>query len=220
MLGARKMKTKKPDWHARHVMEWLGHRKLLATTVISLPAPPRDIVLDNTRNILYASESNGTVARYDVATRSLLPAWAVGGSLNGLDIKSDDSAIYIADGTTVGNQGFFRKVNLTTGAVSSIAYPRTAFENGAFDVVISNNGLAFGTTSGNSTTVPFHQIDTTSDTITTRAFNPVGGLIGANTIINRGGNRSLLVFQQPSINTGPISLYRASSNDFVHKNTY
>src|SRR5882724_7587067 len=220
MLGARKVKTKKPDWHARHAMEWLEQRKLLATTVISLPAAPRDIVFDNTRNILYASESNGTIARYNIATHSLLPAWTVGGSLNGLDIKPDDSAIYVADGTTVGNQGFFRKVNLSTGTVSSIAYTRAAFENGAFDVAITGNGRAFGTTSGSSTSVPLHQIDTAIDTISTRAFNPVGGLIGANSVLDRGGNRSLLVFQQPSINTGPVSLYRASSDDFVHKNTY
>src|SRR5207244_7300197 len=39
-------------------------------------------------------------------------------------------------------------------------------------------------------------------------------------IVNRSGDRSLLIFQQPSINTGPLSLYRAASDDFVHKNTY
>src|SRR5438876_7453829 len=217
MFGARKAKTRKHDWRVGHVMDWLENRKLLATTVISLPATPRDIVYDNTRNLLYASESNGTVARYSVATKSLFPAWTVGGALNGLDITADDSAIYVADGTTVGTQGFFRKVNLSTGAVSSIAYTRGTSENGAFDVAISSSGLAFGTTAATSGTVPFHQIDTTTDTISTRAFNPVGGLIGANCIVNRSGDRSLLIFQQPSINTGPLSLYRAELYDFVQK---
>ena len=89
--------------------------------------------------------------------------YAVVGAPNGLDITPNDSAIYIADGTTIGTQGFFKKVNLATGAVSSIAYTRAAFENGAFDVAISSNGLAFGTTSGNSTSVPFHQIDTDTE---------------------------------------------------------
>src|SRR5438132_8781034 len=220
MLRGRKVHAKNRAQLAGAVIEWLERRRLLATTVITLPAAPRDVVFDKTHNILYATASNGTLARYDVASKTLLSAWTVGGAPNGLDITSNDSAIYIADGTTVGTQGFFKKVNLATGAVSSIAYTRAAFENGTFDVAISSNCLAFGTTSGNSTSVPFHQIDTTTDTITTRAFNPVGGLIGANTIINRGADRSLLVFQQPSISTGPISLYRASPNDFVHKNTY
>ena len=100
-LGARKAKTRKHDWRVGHVMDWLENRKLLATTVISLPATPRDIVYDNTRNLLYASESNGTVARYSVATKSLFPAWTVGGALNGLDITADQYP-YVAGATSLG----------------------------------------------------------------------------------------------------------------------
>src|SRR5688500_14939223 len=205
---------------AAAVIEPLEGRRLLATTIVPLPSAPRDIVFDSSRNILYATTSAGTVARYNVATKTLLPAWTLGGSLNGLDITPDHSAIYVADGTVVGTQGFFKKVVLGTGAVSSIPYTRATSENGAFDVAISNNGLAFATTSATSAALPFRQIDLATDTISTRAFNPVGGLIGGNTIINRSGDRGLLVFQQPSINTGPVSLYRASSDDFVHKNTF
>src|SRR2546423_1653745 len=85
------------------VIERLEPRRLLATTTVSLPAAPRDIAFDNSRNLLYITESNGTIARYDLGTKALLSPWTVGGSLNGLDITPNNSAIYVADGTTIGS---------------------------------------------------------------------------------------------------------------------
>ena len=102
----------------------------LPFTVLSIPvASARDMVFDPLRHLLYIT-SGSNVQRYDVTTNTLLSPIVVGGSLGGLDITPDDSALYIADGQTVGTQGFIRKVDLTTNAVTNLPYTLAFMETG------------------------------------------------------------------------------------------
>src|SRR6185369_6981592 len=101
------------------VAEILESRVLLANTLIPLTGA-KDVVFDDTRNILYITTASGKVERLDVANRSLLSPWIVGSTLNGADITPDGSALYVADGTTSATQGFIRRVDLNTGNVSNL----------------------------------------------------------------------------------------------------
>src|SRR5438105_3439076 len=100
------------------VAEWLEPRTLLAGTAIPWGAV-NDILVDNAHNILFGSSSTGELKRYDLAARTILPSWPVGGNLDGMDITPDGSALYISDRTS-GGTVFYRKVDITTGAVTLI----------------------------------------------------------------------------------------------------
>src|SRR2546423_520956 len=134
----------------------------------------RDMVFDHTGKYLYISTSDGFVQRYNLTTNQIDNSYNLGGSLNGLDIAPDDSFLLVAQGQLENSQGKFQKLNLTTGAVTNIAYsPATAGEAGGYSVTIAANGIALvttarqsGTSGGNS--FPLRVIDLASNTISIR----------------------------------------------------
>lgn len=187
--------------------------------VFSLPVTtPRDVVWDATRGVVYVSNGSDSIYRFDPATRTTLAPLSVGGALNGFDITADGSALYIADGQTVGNQGFVKKVNLATSGVSSLPYTRDSGEVGAFDVNLTAGTSGFVTTSfSGSGWTPMRQINLANDTLTTRTDAPVsgfGGRVRQSTQIYRSYDRSRLGFFEQNISSGPLFLYNSSTNTF------
>ncbi|MBO9998319.1 MAG: tandem-95 repeat protein [Cyanobacteria bacterium SID2] len=167
----------------------------------------RDLVFDPTRDRLYITTSGGTLERYDVATNTLLSSWSVGTNLNGADITPDGKFLYVAEEQTVGSEGFLLKVDLNTGAVTSIPYTRKSRETGAWDVAIAGDGTGFFTTRfAGSGWTPLRQFDLATDTLTVRMN------VRQNTHIRRSADRSLLYFSESNSSAGPTLVYDATNS--------
>ncbi|MBD2186167.1 hypothetical protein H6G03_34785 [Planktothrix sp. FACHB-1375] len=170
----------------------------------------RDQVFDPTRNLLYITTSDGKVQRYNVVTKTLLSAFNVGTSLNGADITPDGNFLYVAENQTSGGQGFFRKVNLSNGAVTNIPYNLAFGEAGAWDVEIAANGKGLATTdySGSGWT-PLRELNTATDTLSIRTDAPGSGFgeVRQRTHISRSADRSFFFLTESNISSGPIFTY-------------
>ena len=191
--------------------------RLNPSTLISVTTH-RDLVFDAAANLLYISTTAGRIERYDAAAQSLLSPLTVGTSLNGADITPDGNYLYVAENATNATQGFVHKVNLTTGAVTDLAYTRASGESGAWDVNLASNGLGFVTTqySGSGWT-PLRQIDLTTDLLSTGAGSPgsgAGGSVRQNTNIQRSTDRSRMFFEESNISSGPAFTYDTATNTF------
>jgi hypothetical protein len=157
----------------------------------------RDLVYDRFRNYLYITTASGDIQRYDVTNQALLTPFHVSGALEGADITPDGQYLYLADPNAGPTNGFVRKVNLDTGAVTTLTYAST---QGAYSIVVDANGKAFVTLAGGSFT-PIYQIDLATDTTSPRGSNFYG-----NTFAARGADRSLDIFAQTPSN-GAFSTY-------------
>ncbi|MBL8828585.1 MAG: tandem-95 repeat protein [Planctomycetaceae bacterium] len=179
---------------------------------------PRDIVWDATRSQVYVSNSSGSIYRYDPVNRTTLAPLTVGGALGGFDIMPDGSALYIADGQPVGNQGFVKKLNLATSGVTSLPYTLDFGEAGAFDVGVGANGVGFFTTnySGSGWT-PFRQINLATNALTVRTDSPgsgFGGEVRQSTQIYRSYDHTKLAFFEQNSSAGPFFVFNSATNSF------
>ena len=117
------------------------------STVFSLPLD-WDFVHDQTRNILYFSLNDGTVARYDFGTDSFLSAINLGGSLGGLDISGDDNYLYVAQQDYVTLPSGFTENTVHRVDLSTLSSENFTFqsqdgfgeETGVFDVAAISDG--------------------------------------------------------------------------------
>jgi hypothetical protein len=103
-----------------------------------------------------------------------------------------------------------RKVNLDDGTVTNLAYAYSGAELGPWDLAVAGNGLAFFTTgySGSGATVPLHQIDLATDTLSTRMQ------VFPTALLTHGADASLLFGIEPTASKGPIFTYDASTDSF------
>jgi sugar lactone lactonase YvrE len=198
---------------------WLETLEERVTPSVLIPVTNhRDLVFDASRDALYITTTAGTVQRWDIASQTLLPAYTVGTSLNGADITTDGSALYVGENTTTVTQGFVHKVNLANGTTTNIAYNLNSLESGVFNVVIGPNGLGFVTTEfQGSGWNPLRQLTLSTDTLTARTDDPGsggGGQVRQNTQIARGADRSLLFFSEANISSGPVFTYNAGTDKF------
>ncbi|MFL6531487.1 MAG: hypothetical protein ACJ8KX_13545 [Chthoniobacterales bacterium] len=176
------------------------------------------MVFDFAGQSLYITTSTGIVNSYNLATQTLGPSYNLGGSLNGLDIARDNSYLLVAQNGTGVSQGSFQRVDLPSGTITNINYTRASGETGAWDVAIGSNGLALATTQfGGSGWVPLHQIDPSTNSITTRTDAPSAGFSGQvrqNTQIQRSADGSRFYLLESNISSGPIFTYSAKTNTF------
>jgi sugar lactone lactonase YvrE len=91
--------------------------------------------------------------------------------LNGLDISPDGSFLIVAQSATNGGNGTFHRLDLKTGEVTNITYPRASGEDGGWDVAIGSHGRALVTTQGSFWT-PVRQINLATNAITLRLDAP------------------------------------------------
>lgn len=178
----------------------------------------RDHVFAPTGGLIYISTTAGTIARYNLATSSFLSPWAVGVSLNGLDVVPNGTAVYVAEDQVSGGQGMLRKVNTSNGAVTNLPYALTALEAGAWDVKIANNGKGLmSTKSTGSAWVPLREVNLATDTLAIRTDVPGSGFdfeVRNYTQINRGADRSLFFMTESDSSAGPFFTYVAGTDTF------
>jgi hypothetical protein len=130
-------------------------------------AARRDMVFDNGGKYLYVTTSTGSVQRYSLSTGQIDKAYTLGGSLNGADIAPDDSFLLVGQNNLAGTQGVVQKLDLNTGAVTSLQYTPVLDEGGGWDVAIDANGRALFTTNGPNWCW-VRQVDLATNTITVR----------------------------------------------------
>jgi sugar lactone lactonase YvrE len=183
--------------------------RVTPSTLIPVPNR-RDLVYDGFRGLLYMTTSAGALQRYDVQAQQLLSPFAVGASPEGADITPDGQYLYVTEGQVGATQGFVRKVNLDDGTVTNLAYSLRGAERGSWDLAVAGNGQVFFTTdySGSGASVPLHQIDLATDTLSTRMDVSPRGLL------SRGADESLLFGVEPTASTGPIFTYDAAADAF------
>jgi uncharacterized delta-60 repeat protein len=164
----------------------------------------RDHVIDTQRDLLYITTSSGKVERYDLKTGTLLTAWTVtSGQLNGIDISRDGQYLYIADAVTNLSQGYIRRLEIATGTITSYSYALASGESGAWDVVVgSDDRVYFSTHYAISGATDIRVIDTANG-----AISVVLSDYSYDSLIARGGDRSLLMFTQVGNSSGTLLLY-------------
>ena len=175
------------------------------STLISVSGP-QDLVFDAARNRLYITSTNGSVARYDVASNSLLSSAAVGTSLNGEDVTPDNHYLYVAENQVGPTQGYYYKIDLTDPNLAStlVAYNLGFYEGGAYDIAIGPNGTALTTSRfQGSGWVDSRLLDTTTDT-----FTPAGRSVDQDTHLDRSADRSLVFLAESNSSGGPIETYK------------
>ncbi|MEP0869441.1 hypothetical protein NDA01_06480 [Trichocoleus desertorum AS-A10] len=178
----------------------------------------RDLIFDPKRALLYITTDDGDLERYDIATRTLFTPIDVGNSLNGGDITPDSSFLYIAEGLRGATQGFVRKVNLVTGAITNLTYNLDFGEGGGWDLKIAANGKGFLSTQyEGSGWTPFRELNLSTDTLSVRADtagSSFGGQVRQNTDISRSADRNLFFMTESNISSGPMFTYNATTDSF------
>ena len=143
-----------PDGRYLALQTPAGIRLFNLPTVVPSPtpaAPPsgstfRDMVFNQSGSRLYISTRDGFIWPYRTADGVYEQPYYLAGTLNGLDIAPDDSFLLVAQQNDGVREGVFQKLDLATGAILNIPFPRTEVEDGGGDVVIASNGNAYGIT--------------------------------------------------------------------------
>ena len=216
--GKRRQSVCATQYHRRlPVIEELEART--CPSVLIPVTTRRDLVFDPTRDQLDITTSNGQVQPYSVASQTLLTPVNVGVSLNGADITPDGSALYTTDLQSNATQSVIYKVNLTTDAVTTLAYNNASAESGSYSIALgaSGKGLFDGGFSG-SGWVPLRQIDLTTDTLSIRTDDPWdrGSVeeVRQDSRIVRSADRSLFFITESNISNGPMFTYDAITDTF------
>lgn len=180
-----------------------------AVPVTLVPVPNhRGLMFDPHRNLLYVTTSAGTIERYDIVRQALLEPFRAGTSLAGADLTPDGRFLYVADRDAGATQGFIRKVDLDTGAVTSTPFNVAA---GSWGVTVAANGKPFFTTGAyivSTAALPFYQIDPGSGALTAqRTINQFA-------FVSRSADRRLSFFGETYSSAGHIFTYDAATDTF------
>lgn len=175
----------------------------------------RDLVYDHVRQQLLITTTAGTLLRFDEATRTMLPALTVGYSLNGGDITADGRYFYVTDTIRLPTPRLHR-VDLNTGSVKDLPYPRSAttIEGGGWDLSIAGNNIALFTASINgscSSCVPIRQVTLANDVISETSH----AVVVADTHINRSADRSSLFIQEGEWGSSNPAYIYSSTQGFL-----
>jgi hypothetical protein len=189
-----------------------------APTPVPTLSTRRSMVFDHAGANLYVTTSAGLIERYALATGKIDKVFDLGGVLNAIDISTDDSILLVAQGNYGLVQGTFHRIDLQTDGITDIQYARVGGEDGAWEVAIAANGLAFGTThyDGSGQPVQLRQIDLATNTLTQRADAPgsrTPGWVAQDTKVRRSGDGKRLFFLEGNYSDG-IFLYDSTSDSF------
>ena len=118
---------------------------------IFVPIPERkEHLFDPTGRILYVLTREGTLARYDVWSNTMLAPIDIGRTLGSFDITPDGATAYVTVREDPPEIGVVLKIDLVTEEVAELTFPlireHTFFEGWAQDIAIGSAGKALVTT--------------------------------------------------------------------------
>jgi DNA-binding beta-propeller fold protein YncE len=183
----------------------------------------RDHVFDPNTRILYITTGGGAVQRYDTVANVYLAPWTIGGDLGGLDVTPDGNTLLVCDRTynTTTDLGQIHRVNVNTGAVTTLQYPikggePTFTETGSWDVVALNNGKAFfnGDFFGTASVV-LRELNLSTNAITDRVPLPQFIDVSERTWHARNASGSASLIYESDSSSGAVHSYNAATDSFV-----
>lgn len=169
-----------------------------------------DHVYDSKHDILYILTSTGDLERWSYQKQTLLDRIPrVATSPRGLEISPDGAYAYVGDQFISNGEGTIWKVDLRNNAKTALKYTLAFHEQGVYDLALaSNNQLFFTTGFAGSGWTPLRSLDlATNEMVELRD-------VRQNTGITRGEDRSLLLFQESNISSGPLFTYDATTDTF------
>jgi hypothetical protein len=196
---------------ARLGLERLEDRLALSTLI---PVPSRsNFVFDPMRGQLDIATSAGQLMIFSEQSQQVVATLTLSSTpLGGMDITPDETYLYVADQATNGTTGVVHRVNLNTFQVTNATYARASGESGAWDLAFGpgNIGLLDTVSSAGG---PLHQINESSNTLSTRGdFPATGAKVASTTTISRSADRSLMLLAEPN---GSLFTYNALTNTFL-----
>jgi hypothetical protein len=198
------------------VVEQLEDR-LVPSTLIPV-STHRDLVYDPVRNQLDII-SGGGILQFSTQAQQLVGYIGVGPTLDGADITTDSRYLYVADPASYGSRGQIHRLDLNTYAITNLTYTRGSGETGTWDVALGANGKGLlDTTNTAPSMVPLRQVNLGTGALTTRTDDPGAGGAGripSNTLIHRSADRSLFLFTESNLPSGPIFTYNATTDTFT-----
>jgi hypothetical protein len=218
--SAKKTTTKRRSTHrprVQLVVEQLENR-VVPSALIPV-SDPRGLVYDPVLNQLEII-NGGSVLQFSTQYQQIVGSIGVsGGNLDGADVTSDGNYLYVTDPALYGSQGEVHKINLNTHAITNLTYTHVSGETGTWDVALGANGIGLlDTTNTSSSMVPLRQINLNTGALTTLTSDPGAGGAGklpSNTLISRSADRSLFLFTESNLSTGPIFTYSPNTNTFT-----
>lgn len=169
-----------------------------------------DHVYDGTRDILYVLTETGDLERWSYQKQTLLETIPnVATFPRGLEISPDGAYAYVGEQFISGGQGTIWKIDLHDGTKTALNFTLRVREQGVYDLALASNNKLFFTTGFNgSGWTPLRSIDLTTGELVVRQD------VRQNTGITRGEDRSLLLFQESNISSGPMFTYNAETDTF------
>ena len=182
-----------------------------------IPATGRkDTVHDAKREVLYISTCDGDVLRYDLAAKSFLSPFNLGGALIGMDLSPDQNTLVVADTDEDLGRGvnWIHVVDLMTGAARKIEFPLVSLEGGTFSVAFTTDTTVLVTsTFRGSGWVPMREVDLTDDSYS------VIESVRQNTMLTATTDLSAVAYAEANISSGEFGRYRVSDRNFVESET-
>ncbi len=195
------------------LIEKLECRVLLSVTTLPVTGA-QAAIFDNARNLIYIPTSSGTVERYDIAAKTMLAPWTIGGSLGPGDITADGSALFLTERQFNGTNDTVHKIDLTTGQTTNIVYPKLQYEGASWDLVIGSDGNAYVTADAGTsqTTYSVAIINTTTNAV---SRSPVLSL-EYRTMLGRSEDRNYLAI---GYTTSGLETYSVATGTILAKGT-
>ena len=114
----------------------------------SIPAPGRVELAHHPELHRLHITQGGEVLRYDLETQEFLPPYTLGGLLRGVAVSPDGGTLAVADATGTPTQVHIFLLEIGSGAVNEVSFPRVGDETGTHALTYSNSGQLFITSAG------------------------------------------------------------------------
>ncbi|MCC6235438.1 MAG: PQQ-binding-like beta-propeller repeat protein [Verrucomicrobiales bacterium] len=165
----------------------------------------RDLVHDAQRGMVYIS-SGDAVLRFDLATRSFLAPWVLGGHLQGIDLSPDGQRLAVADAVSMSGSNWVHHIDLVAHQISRTSFAQEPNEAGTFSVAYgADHSLWISSSFNGSGTTPLRRLDPE-----TRAVENVREVRG-NTMLMANVSRRFLGFMEPDNSLGPMGRIEIAS---------
>ena len=142
-----------------------------------IAAPGRIDFVSNGNDTLYVTSGDQVLA-YDLNSDRFLPAYTLGGDLQGIDISYDGSQLAVADASASATELWIWMVDLYTNTAQQIRFPKRPGETGTYSVAFAPDYKVFFTTRNEerSEDVPLRYFDWFTWSVEEVAVPPIGSI--------------------------------------------
>ncbi|HEX6717146.1 MAG TPA: Ig-like domain-containing protein, partial [Pyrinomonadaceae bacterium] len=177
-----------------------------------IPATSRvDMVYDSDRDVLYIT-NGGSILRYHLGSNTFLPSFETGGNLGGIDISPDGNTLVVADRRRLETVVWIYVINLQTGQITQLQFPRAFLEGGTYTVAFANDGSVLSTSTFEG-----------SGWVPLRKINPVTGAssqlaqISQTSMVISSGDLGIIGIAEANSSDGPFGRYRVADGNLLIK---